>query len=101
MALNQSQTHHGARLNRLIQMTLVAGLSLSMLLMVTGTVLQVLHSPAAVKLMVAGMITLMVTPAVRVVVAAIGYVLDGDWTFALVSLGVVAVLAVSVLIGRA
>jgi uncharacterized membrane protein len=82
-------------------MALVAGLAVSMLLMIIGTVLQIMHSPAAGKLMVAGMITLMVTPAVRVMVAAVGYALDGDWTFALVSLGVVAVLSVSLLIGQA
>jgi uncharacterized membrane protein len=120
MQLTNSQGHHTARLNRLIQMTLIIGLSLSMLFMITGTALYVLHPPAAggpaiaagqllpglaggdpMAFMITGMIVLMVTPAFRVAVAALGYVLDGDWTFALVSLGVAAVLALSVFIGRA
>ena len=100
MHLTNSQGHHAARLNRLIQVTLVAGLSVSMLLMVTGAVLYMLQAPAAGTCMVAGIVALMVTPAVRVLVAALGYVLDRDWTFALISLGVIAVLTVSVLIGK-
>jgi isocitrate lyase len=42
---------------------------------------------------------LMITPAMRVVVAAIGYLLEGDWVYALVSFGVIVVLTASLLIG--
>jgi uncharacterized membrane protein len=110
--------HHAARLNRMIQSALLGGLLLSMALMLTGALLYFLapqtQGATSISLqallpglaagnplafMVMGVIVLMITPAFRVLVAAIGYILEGDWTFALVSLGVVAVLSLSVVIG--
>jgi uncharacterized membrane protein len=110
--------HQAARLNRLVQLALISGLSLSMLFMVAGAILFFLHNPGAsssalglraalpgivagnpMAYMIMGLIVLMVTPALRVCVAALGYLLDGEWGFALVSAGVVAVLVTSVLIG--
>jgi uncharacterized membrane protein len=110
--------HHTARLNRLIQVALISGLSVSMFFMSIGTVLyflpqttggatpvtlgSVLPGLAAgnpLAYMLLGMIVLMVTPALRVAVAALGYLLDGDRRFALVSAGVLVVLAASLVIG--
>jgi uncharacterized membrane protein len=115
---SSGQGHHTARLNRLIQMALMSGLIVSMVLMLIGTVLYFFHNTAGgaismdvgsllpgmaagnpLAFMVLGIIVLMVTPALRVAVAALGYLLDGDWVFALVSAGVVVVLTASVLIG--
>lgn len=94
--------HHTARLNRLIQVALISGLSVSMLIMGIGTVLYFLHNTAGgATFMRIGMIVLMVTPALRVAVAALGYLLDGDRVFALVSVGVLVVLATSLVIGAA
>lgn len=92
--------HKAARLNRMIQLALITGLTLSMLLMAVGALLYFLHnSTSSIRWMQAGLIVLMITPALRVLVAALGYVLERDWRFALISSGVVAVLVVSVLVG--
>lgn len=118
MQLTKPQGHHLARLNRLIQVALLSGLILSMALMLIGTLLYFSGSGSDGELaiafgtlltglaagnplafMVTGIVVLMITPALRVLVAALGYLLEGDWRYALVSLGVVVVLAVSVLIG--
>jgi uncharacterized membrane protein len=95
------QGQHTARLNRLIQVALISGLSVSMLIMAIGTVLYFLHNTAGGPFMRIGVIVLMVTPALRVAVAALGYLLDGDRVFALVSAGVLVVLAASLVIGAA
>ncbi|HLO04486.1 MAG TPA: DUF1634 domain-containing protein [Symbiobacteriaceae bacterium] len=116
MQLTKSRDHHVARLNRLIQVALLSGLVLSMALMLIGSLLYFLGNQGApaiafgtlfadlaagnpLAFMVSGIVVLMITPALRVLVAALGYLLEGDWRYALVSLGVVVVLAVSVLIG--
>lgn len=116
MQLTKPQGHHLARLNRLIQVALMGGLVLSMALMLIGsllylrgsggeptlslaTILSELGAGSPLAFMVSGIIVLMITPALRVLVAALGYLLEGDYRYALVSLGVVIVLALSVLIG--
>lgn len=108
------------RLNTLVRYTLMAGLALSLLLMIMGVVLLqfqpmvdasrsmfgrqmfaqllVLNPVAFLSL---GIIVLMLTPAVRVAAAGVGYLLARDGLFAAVSLGVLAILAVSVLVGAA
>ncbi len=108
------------RLNALVRYTLMAGLTLSIVLMITGVVLLqfqpmvdasrsmfgrqlfaqllVLNPVAFLSL---GIIVLMLTPAVRVAAAGVGYLMARDGLFAAVSLGVLAILAVSVLVGGA
>jgi uncharacterized membrane protein len=112
-ATQNSSGHHMARLNRLIQVSLISGLTLSMLFMIIGAVLYFIHGSAQatgsvlsgvaagnpISFMLLGIIILMITPAMRVVVAAIGYLLEGDWVYALVSFGVIVVLTASLLIG--
>lgn len=118
VANSSGHGHQAARLNRLVQLALISGLSLSMIFMVAGALLFFFHNTTAgttsiglravlpgivagnpLAYMVMGLILLMVTPALRVCVAALGFLLDGEWGFALVSAGVVAVLVASVLIG--
>ena len=76
-----------ARLEGMIELALKAGLALSTVLLVAGLVL---GSPGALR---AGILLLMLTPVARVLVVTVGLALERDWTFALVSLFVLAVLA--------
>lgn len=120
MQSTQAPAQHAHLLNRLIQWTLVSGLTLSMLLMTTGVVLYAMKpadgvatalpprailegigAGSPIAFMLLGILVLMVTPALRVAVAAVGYVLERDWLFALVSAGVMVVLLISLAVGAA
>jgi len=66
-----------------------------------GAVLPGIVAGNPLAYMVLGLLVLMVTPALRICMAAVGYVLEGQWGFAIISAGVIAVLAVSLFIGAA
>lgn len=112
--------HKKDLLNVLIQYALMLGLGLSLLFMVVGAVLLPFHPVAAsthalfgrqvfnglldlnpLSFLSLGIILLMITPALRVLVAGIGYLIEKDMAFAAVSLGVFAILVLSVLVGAA
>jgi uncharacterized membrane protein len=75
------------RLEELIELALKVGLGVSTVLLVLGLGL---HSMGALRW---GILLLMLTPVVRVAVLTLGLAGERDWTFALVSLFVLAVLA--------
>lgn len=81
---------HARRLERVIEVALTVGLVLSGFLLVAGLVL------GSMTPLWWGVLLLILTPVVRVVVVAVGLVLDHDWLFASVSLFVLGVLLASV-----
>ena len=74
-------------LEDVIEKALTVGLVLSTGLLLFGLVL------GAPGLLRGGILLLMLTPVARVAVVTVGLALEGDWTFTLVSLFVMAVLA--------
>jgi uncharacterized membrane protein len=75
------------RLDRAIEASLTAGLLASASLLLFGLAS---GSPGALRL---GVVLLMLTPVARVVVLTLGLLLARDWSFGLVSLFVLLVLA--------
>jgi uncharacterized membrane protein len=71
----------------------VAALALGLALTLTGLAPAV----AADRLLRWGLIILMATPMARVVVSAGTYAVEGDWKYFLITLSVLAVLAISVI----
>jgi uncharacterized membrane protein len=76
-----------AYLENAIEIALTAGLGLSTVLLVAGLLL------GATWPLRWGIILLMLTPVARVTVVTVGLAIERDWTFTLVSLFVLAVLA--------
>jgi uncharacterized membrane protein len=76
-------------LNRAIEAVLTAGVLASGALMLAGLVLE--RTP----LLKWGIVVLMLTPVARVVVVTLGLALEREWTFALISLWILTVLASS------
>ncbi|MBJ6724407.1 DUF1634 domain-containing protein [Geomonas sp. Red875] len=54
----------------------------------------------APKVITAGILVLMSTPVMRVVVAAVIFVKEGDWRFALFSLVVLIAVAIGAIVGQ-
>ena len=84
---------------RLIQLTLLAGVALCVLLLVLGYAFSAAGAavPGA-RLLKAGVLALLLTPAARVGMLIYGYLRGGESYFALASFIVLALLAVSVLV---
>jgi uncharacterized membrane protein len=74
-------------LEEVIEKALTVGLALSSVLLLAGLVL------GAMGPLRWGIVLLMLTPVARVAVVTVGLALEHDWTFTLVSLFVLAVLA--------
>lgn len=74
---------------------LMAGSAVSTVLLGAGLAVSVLWPPAAAGgwLLRAGLVALMATPALRVFVSAVAYVVQGDWLFAGLTAVVLLVLA--------
>ena len=83
---------------KLIQRTLLAGVFLSCLLIFIGFAFLASGSPAGLGVLRAGMLTLLLTPAARVVMLIYGYLRGGEVYFALASFIVLALLGLSVLV---
>jgi uncharacterized membrane protein len=77
------------RLDRVVEIVLTLGLAASGLLLLAGLVAG--HQ----RLLWAGILVLLLTPAARVVVVTAGLVQRRDWVFALVSIWILGVLASS------
>jgi uncharacterized membrane protein len=111
------QTEEGG-MARAVHWTLLSGLTLSVLLLLSGGVMLVLRpqvaqqsDPVAVQfpiravhgdgaaLLELGLVILMLTPVARVLVLAIGWLVHRDWTFGLIACCVLALLATSLLLG--
>lgn len=83
-----------ARLLRLGSLLAAALLAVGLTAMVTGL------TGIAPKLITTGLLVLMGTPVLRVVAAAIIFVREKDWHFALFSAVVLVALAAGILLGR-
>ena len=88
-----------SHLERLIAAVLRIGLRISLIFLVLGLVLTLIHSTpeAADHLLRVGLIILMATPVARVAVSAVSYAAERDWRFFAITLSVLAVLAISVI----
>lgn len=77
-------------LEEVIEKALMLGLALSTALLLVGLILD-LSGPLRW-----GIVLLMLTPVARVAVVTVGLALERDWTFTLVSLSVLVVLAAGI-----
>ena len=77
-------------LEDVIEKALMLGLALSTALLLVGLILGM---PGPLRW---GIVLLMLTPVARVAVVTVGLALERDWTFTLVSLFVLAVLAAGI-----
>lgn len=79
-----------------------AGSALAALLIASGlAVLSISGAPAGAALVTAGLITLVLTPVARVVVAMIVFLQERDYTFAAICAVVLMAVILGVLLGRA
>jgi hypothetical protein len=78
-----------SRLDRVVEAVLTAGLALSALLLLAGLL------GKSGTLLWAGVLVLLLTPVARVVVVTVAFMQQRDWTFAVVSLWILGVLASS------
>jgi uncharacterized membrane protein len=110
----QNENH----LARAVSWTLTCGLTASVVLMLLGWAftlkttatenhaekgwfalpLRALHGDGAALLSL-GLVVLMLTPVARVLILALGWARDRDWTFSLIAFCVLALLSLSVLLG--
>lgn len=109
---------HQHRLEHWVHWTLLGGLIVSAVLLVSGMLAMLFegeisaspHEPLGTllreamhfrgpALTVLGLLVLMITPIVRVVVLLVGWALDRQWRFMLVALAVLALLIISLLLG--
>lgn len=89
-------------LARLIHITLVTGLVVSVAAMAAGLVLGAAGASAtAVLLKKVGLLALLATPALRVVIAVFGYLVERDWLFTAISVLVLVLLVISYFAGHA
>lgn len=89
-------------LARLIHLTLVGGLVLSVAAMVAGLVVAAVGgADTGSLLMRAGLLALLATPVLRVVIAVIGYLTERDWLFTAISALVLLLLVISYVAGQA
>jgi uncharacterized membrane protein len=103
------------RLAHTVSWTLLVGLSASAALMVLGWLLSLRQTPSenprdtglltravhgdATAILECGLIVLMLTPVARVLILAVGWAMRRDWTFSLIAFWVLALLALSVVLG--
>lgn len=89
-------------LARIIHLTLVSGLVISVAAMAAGLIMAASGlAAAATMLMKTGLLALLATPVLRVVIAVIGYVVERDWLFTAISVLVLALLVISYWAGHA
>jgi uncharacterized membrane protein len=86
------------RLEQHLGRLLISGVALSAVALILGIGFYVVNpaSAAGADLLAAGLIILMATPMFRVVVSIVEYIRMGDWFFVLVTLAVLAELAMTV-----
>ena len=113
MTQEQSETC----LARAVSWTLTTGLTASVVLMLLGWALMLrgappehpetgwlalplraLHGDGA-ALLALGLVVLMLTPVARVLILAVGWARDRDWTFSLIAFCVLVLLSLSVVLG--
>ena len=84
---------------KLIQQTLLAGVFLSMALILGGFAMTASGYASGTGVLKTGLLVLLLTPAARVVMLIYGYWRGGEYYFALASFVVLSILCVSMLIG--
>ncbi|HEY2150775.1 MAG TPA: DUF1634 domain-containing protein [Vicinamibacterales bacterium] len=92
-----------SRLERIIGYVLRVGVATSTISLALGLLLSLTGAAASTLFLHIGIIALLVTPVARVCVSIAEYVTDRDWTFALLTLIVLAELAgglIAALYGR-
>jgi uncharacterized membrane protein len=92
-----------SRLERIIGYVLRVGVATSTVSLAVGLLLSFLGAAAATLFLQIGIVALLATPVARVCVSIAEYVADRDWTFALMTLIVLAELAgglIAALYGR-
>ncbi len=107
-------------LDHVVSRVLLAGVLASVVLMLLGMVLLALNPGLAqanvlpvgqvlklvphfhpMALIDLGLLVLLLTPLARVIIAGLGFALEGDWLFASIALLVLAVLVISLVVGSA
>jgi len=90
-----------ARVEVYLAYLLRAGSTLAALLIAAGlAVISMTGAPAGAALVTAGLITLVLTPVARVVVAMIVFLQERDYTFAIICAIVLLAVILGVLVGR-
>lgn len=87
-----------AAADRILALTLKAGAYTAFVLVVAGLLLQ-LVTPWGMKIAAAGLLVLLLTPALRIVVAGIQFSRERDFKYALVSFGVLAIVVLAYFLG--
>lgn len=98
----QTQAQQIERVELAVSRLLRLGTSVAAILMAAGLLLLLLAAPTAIgpELITAGLITLVCTPLLRVAAAFIIYLRLGDLTYAVISLGVLAIVFAGILLGQ-
>ncbi|HET9838563.1 MAG TPA: DUF1634 domain-containing protein [Candidatus Angelobacter sp.] len=84
--------------DRVLSLTLKAGAYTAFALTVAGLLLQ-WATPWGSKMVTAGLLVLLATPALRIVVAGIQFLRERDFKYALVSLAVLAIVVLAYCLG--
>lgn len=85
--------------DRVLALTLRMGAYTSFALIVAGLVLQIFAPAVGTKITSLGVIVLLATPALRVLVAALQFLRERDFKFALVSLAVLSIVTLAYFLG--
>lgn len=84
--------------DRVLSLTLKAGAYTAFALVVAGLILQ-LAVPWGTKVTAVGLVVLLATPALRIIVACLQFLHERDFKYALVSLGVLAIVVLAYVLG--
>jgi len=84
--------------DRVLSLTLKFGAYSAFALIVAGLTLQ-LAMPWGTKVTAVGLLVLLATPALRIVVACLQFLRERDFKYALVSFGVLAIVALAYILG--
>ncbi len=84
--------------DKVLSLTLKLGAYMAFALIVAGLILQ-LVMPWGTKVAAAGLLVLLVTPALRIIVACLQFLRERDFKYALVSFGVLAIVVLAYVLG--
>ena len=84
--------------DRVLSLTLKFGAYTAFALIVAGLLLQ-LATPWGIKVTTAGLLVLLATPVLRIIVACLQFLRERDFKYALVSVGVLAIVVLAYVLG--
>jgi len=84
--------------DKVLALTLKLGAYAAFVLVIAGLILQ-LAVPWGTKVAAAGLLVLLVTPALRIIVACLQFLRERDFKYALVSFGVLAIVVLAYVLG--